>query len=78
MCLFLRILRSQVYRILARATSCVEALSCDEAMLDVTGLGPPEQVRAGQGRPHGSWAAQAVFSPPAFINPNGFKGKVPG
>ncbi|KAL4443032.1 hypothetical protein ABPG77_008523 [Micractinium sp. CCAP 211/92] len=36
----------KVYRTLLRRTSCVEALSCDEAYLDVTGLGDPEQLAA--------------------------------
>ena len=33
-----------MYRILVRYTSCVQPLSCDEALLDVTGLtgGDPE------------------------------------
>ena len=34
----------QVYRILLKATACVQPVSCDEAYLDVTGLGDPEQV----------------------------------
>ena len=31
----------QVYRILASQTSSIQALSCDEAILDVTGIDPP-------------------------------------
>lgn len=34
----------QVYRILMRYTGCVQPLSCDEAYLDVTGLGDPEDI----------------------------------
>ncbi len=34
----------QVYRILLKATACVQPVSCDEAYLDVTGLGDPEEV----------------------------------
>eukprot|EP00798_Chlamydomonas_sp_ICE-L_P021821 gene21821-28847_t len=34
----------QVYRILLRHTSCVQPVSCDEAFLDVTGLGNPEEI----------------------------------
>lgn len=34
----------QVYRILLKATACVQPVSCDEAYLDVTGLGDPEDV----------------------------------
>lgn len=36
----------RVYRILVRYTSCVQPLSCDEALLDVTGLtgGDPEAM----------------------------------
>eukprot|EP00967_Tisochrysis_lutea_P098416 scaffold145316_cov20-Tisochrysis_lutea.AAC.3 len=37
---------AQVYRILMKYTSCVQALSCDEAYLDVTGLGDPEELAA--------------------------------
>ncbi|GAX76094.1 hypothetical protein CEUSTIGMA_g3537.t1 [Chlamydomonas eustigma] len=33
-----------VYRILVRHTSCVQPLSCDEALLDVTGLGDAEEI----------------------------------
>jgi len=33
-----------VYRILLKATACVQPVSCDEAYLDVTGLGDPEEV----------------------------------
>ena len=36
----------QVYRILIRHSACVQPLSCDEAYLDVTGLGDPEQLAA--------------------------------
>lgn len=36
----------QVYRILLKYTACVQPLSCDEAYLDVTGLGDPEQIAA--------------------------------
>ncbi len=35
-----------VYRILLRYSSCVQPLSCDEAYLDVTGLGDPEALAA--------------------------------
>ena len=34
----------QVYRILLKATACVQPVSCDEAYLDVTGLGDPEEI----------------------------------
>ena len=34
----------QVYRILVRYTSCVQPLSCDEALLDVTGLGDAQDI----------------------------------
>lgn len=34
----------QVYRILMQKTSCVQPLSCDEAFLDVTGLGDAEAI----------------------------------
>ncbi len=33
-----------MYRILLKATACVQPVSCDEAYLDVTGLGDPEEV----------------------------------
>lgn len=36
----------QVYRILLRHSSMVQALSCDEAYVDVTGLGDPQAVAA--------------------------------
>lgn len=35
---------TQVYRILMRASAAVQPLSCDEAYLDVTGLGDPEAL----------------------------------
>ncbi|KAK9810528.1 hypothetical protein WJX72_012236 [[Myrmecia] bisecta] len=35
-----------VYKILLKYTACVQPISCDEAFLDVTGLGDPEQVAA--------------------------------
>jgi DNA repair protein REV1 len=34
----------QVYEILMEVTSTVQPLSCDEAFLDVTGLGDPLQI----------------------------------
>jgi len=34
----------QVYGILMDVTSAVQPLSCDEAFLDVTGLGDPLQI----------------------------------
>ena len=34
----------QVYKILLKATACVQPVSCDEAYLDVTGLGDSEEV----------------------------------
>lgn len=34
----------QVYRILLRQTSTVQMLSCDEAFMDVTGLGDPQEI----------------------------------
>ncbi len=34
----------KVYRILLQYTCYVQPLSCDEALLDVTGLGDPEQI----------------------------------
>jgi hypothetical protein len=34
----------QVYRQLLRTTAAVQPLSCDEAYLDVTGLGDPEAI----------------------------------
>ena len=37
---------AQVYRILLQHTAMVQPLSCDEAFLDVTGLGDPEEVAA--------------------------------
>ncbi|KAL6765308.1 hypothetical protein V8C86DRAFT_2430773 [Haematococcus lacustris] len=36
----------QVYRLLLRTSSAVQPLSCDEAYLDVTGLGDPELLAA--------------------------------
>ena len=36
----------QVYKILLKATACVQPVSCDEAYMDVTGLGPVEQIAA--------------------------------
>ena len=36
--------RGQVYRILMRVTTAVQPLSCDEAYLDVTGIGDPDQI----------------------------------
>lgn len=38
--------RPQVYRILMRTSAAVQPLSCDEAYLDVTGLGDPEAIAA--------------------------------
>ena len=35
-----------MYKILLKATACVQPVSCDEAYLDVTGLGDPEVVAA--------------------------------
>lgn len=35
---------AQVYRVLMQRTACVQPLSCDEAFLDVTGLGDPEAI----------------------------------
>ena len=35
-----------MYRILLQHTALVQPLSCDEAFLDVTGLGDPMQVAA--------------------------------
>lgn len=35
-----------MYKILLNATACVQPVSCDEAYLDVTGLGDPEEVAA--------------------------------
>lgn len=37
----------QVYKILLKATACVQPVSCDEAYLDVTGLGSVEDIAAG-------------------------------
>ncbi|KAK9844061.1 hypothetical protein WJX81_003182 [Elliptochloris bilobata] len=34
----------QVYRLMLQRTSCVQPLSCDEAFMDVTGLGDPEAL----------------------------------
>lgn len=34
----------QVYRILLKQTSTVQMLSCDEAFMDVTGLGDPVEI----------------------------------
>jgi DNA repair protein REV1 len=36
----------QVYKILMQHTTAVQPLSCDEAFLDVTGLGDPEALAA--------------------------------
>lgn len=36
----------QVYRILLKYTSAVQPISCDEAFLDITGLGDPESMAA--------------------------------
>ena len=36
----------QVYRILLRHSAAVMMLSCDEAFLDVSGLGDPDEVAA--------------------------------
>ncbi|PSC71461.1 DNA repair REV1 [Micractinium conductrix] len=36
----------KAYRILLRHTSCLQPLSCDEAFMDVTGLGDPQQIAA--------------------------------
>ena len=35
-----------MYKILLQATACVQPVSCDEAYLDVTGLGDPSEVAA--------------------------------
>lgn len=35
-----------VYRILLSTTACVQPISCDEAWLDVTGLGDPLKIAA--------------------------------
>jgi len=37
---------AQMYRILMRHTASVQTLSCDEAYMDVTGLGDPEHIAA--------------------------------
>ena len=34
----------QVYRILLRQTTAVQMLSCDEAFMDVSGLGDPHHI----------------------------------
>lgn len=34
----------QVYRILLKYSSCVQPVSCDEAFMDITGLGDPEEI----------------------------------
>lgn len=39
-------LLSQVYKILLQVTSAVQPISCDEAFLDVTGLGDPQSIAA--------------------------------
>lgn len=36
----------QVYRTLMRYSACVQPISCDEAFVDLTGLGDPEAVAA--------------------------------
>lgn len=36
----------QVYRILLKHSAAVQMLSCDEAFVDISGLGEPEEVAA--------------------------------
>ncbi len=36
----------QVYKIMLQYSGCVQPLSCDEAYIDVTGLGDPEHIAA--------------------------------
>lgn len=36
----------QVYKILLQVTAAVQPVSCDEAYLDVTGLGDPQKIAA--------------------------------
>ena len=36
----------QVYRILLRQSAAVQMLSCDEAFVDVSGLGEPDEIAA--------------------------------
>ena len=36
----------QVYKILLQVTAMVQPVSCDEAYLDITGLGDPEEIAA--------------------------------
>ncbi|GIL49419.1 hypothetical protein Vafri_5746, partial [Volvox africanus] len=57
----------QVYRILMSYTSIVQPVSCDEAFLDVTGLGDPEQLAA---RLRAEIAAATECTASAGIGPN--------
>ena len=36
----------QVYRILLKQSAAVQMLSCDEAFVDISGLGDPEEIAA--------------------------------
>ena len=58
---------SQVYRILMEQTSSVQPLSCDEAFMDVTGLGDPE-LMAGELR--AKIQAETGCTASAGIGPN--------
>lgn len=53
---------SQVYRILCKHSAAVQPLSCDEAMVDVTGLGDPTDIAAAI-RQEVSWM-HTKFGPP--------------
>lgn len=37
---------AQVYRFLVKRSSCVQPISCDEAFVDITGLGSPDRIVA--------------------------------
>ncbi|GAB4820844.1 hypothetical protein N2152v2_007890 [Parachlorella kessleri] len=57
----------QVYRVLLKYSSCVQPISCDEAFVDVTGLGDPQEIAA---KMRGDIEAATGCTASAGIGPN--------